>query len=45
MRPGRQDEFDEPPAGSDLAAPDSAHEARELSGRWQKSLRFATETD
>jgi hypothetical protein len=36
IRPGKQDEVDEPPAGSDLAALDSAHEARELSDTWPK---------
>jgi hypothetical protein len=35
--PGRQDEVDEPPAGSDLAASDSAHEAHELSATWQEN--------
>lgn len=45
MRPGKQEEGDEPPAGSDLAASDSVHEARELSDIWQKNLRFPTETD
>ena len=45
MRPDKQEEGDEPPAGSDLAASDSVHEARELSDIWQKNLRFPTETD
>ena len=45
MRFDRQEEGDEPPAGSDLAASDSVHEARELSDIWQKNLRFPTETD
>ena len=54
MNPDKPEEFDEAPAGSDLAALDSVHEARELSHIWQKTstprqkqtrLSFGTQTN